>query len=82
MPRKAANVPANENNTQRFVRLANQKVNSVLTQLKSIGGLGNTKLYTSTPEQRKKIQEVLTGAVSRTMDSMNRGGEATQDFKV
>jgi hypothetical protein len=82
MPRKAQNIPANENAAQRFTRLANQKVNSVLTSLKGIGGLGNAKQYTSTKEQREKIQTALENGVKRAMETMNRGGESAQDFKL
>jgi hypothetical protein len=82
MPRKAQNIPANETKNQKFARLANQKVNQTLTLLKAVGGLGNRNQYESTPEQRKKIGEALTGAVGRAMDQMARGGETVQEFKL
>lgn len=82
MPRKAQNIPANETAAQRFARLATQKVNAVLTALKGIGGLGNTKQYTSTKEQREKVQAALENGVKRAMETLNKGGETPQEFKL
>jgi hypothetical protein len=82
MPRKAANVPANETNSQRFVRLINARMKTVSQNLKSIGQLGNPASYDSKPEQRKKIREALEGWVKRSCDQLDRGGEETPDFKL
>jgi hypothetical protein len=82
MPRKAQNVPANEKADARFVRVATSRVNSMLTQLKQLGTLGNPKLYTSTTDQRKQIGEALKGALERSLDTLNKGGETVQEFKL
>jgi hypothetical protein len=82
MPRKAKNVPANETPEARFVRIANDRVNRLLTGIKQLGGLGDTKTYKSSAEQRKQIDTALTTALTRTMESMNKGGEVQQEFKL
>ena len=82
MPRKAANVPANEKPEARFVRVATSRVNSLLTSLKQLGSLGNPKVYTSSPDQRKQIGEALKGAMERALDTLNKGGETVQEFKL
>lgn len=82
MPRSKVNIPANETDAQRFVRLANQRVNVVLAGLKAIGQLGNKNQYESKPEQHKKIKEALEGALSKSMEQLSKGGEAAADFKL
>lgn len=80
MPRKAANVPANETNAQRFARIVNHRVNIVLTQLKGIGNLNGTQ-YESKPEQRKKIAEALKAGVDASMTALEKG-TPVQEFKL
>jgi hypothetical protein len=80
MPRVKQNIPANENEAQRFVRLANGRVNSLLTGFKSLGQLRGSN-YKSTPEQRKKIKEVLGDSLDRALKAME-SGEASQEFKL
>lgn len=80
MPRKAQNVPANENPAQRFVRIANHRVNLILTGLKGLGNLTGAT-YESKPEQRKKIAEALKAGVDASMQSLDKG-TPTQDFKL
>lgn len=82
MPRKAANVPANEKDDARFIRVATSRVNAMLQSLKQLGTLGNPKLYKSTQEQRSQISQALTGGLTRAMESMNKGGETTPEFKL
>lgn len=80
MPRTKSNIPANESNSQKFIRIANHRVNGILRSLKMLAQLGGTN-YSSTPEQRKMIASTLTEAVTRTMSSMERG-ESVQEFKL
>jgi hypothetical protein len=80
MPRTKTPVPANENESQRFVRLANVRTNMVLTNLKSLGQLRGPN-YKSTPEQLKKIQGAITESLTRTIQALNTG-EANSDFKL
>jgi hypothetical protein len=82
MPRKPANVPANEKMDAKFVRVAQGRVNQILQSLKQLGTLGNQKVYTSTIEQRKQIAEALKLGLERSMETLNKGGEPQQDFKL
>jgi hypothetical protein len=81
MPRKAANIPANETPSQRFVRLANTRVNATLTNLKTLGNLSGSN-YASTPDQRKKIETVLTDAVKKAIDAMAAKDGTGMEFKL
>jgi len=81
MPRKAQLIPANEKPADRFLRVASHRVNSLLTQLKQLGTLGNPKMYTSDPELRKQIGDALKAALDRSLDTLNKGGETVQEFK-
>jgi hypothetical protein len=82
MPRKAQNVPANEKSDARFKRVATSRVNSLLQGFKQLGSLGNPKTYESKPEQRNQIKEALTKGLERALDTLNKGGETPQDFKL
>lgn len=82
MPRRAANAPANEREDARFVRVATTRVNSILQSFKQLGTLGNPKVYKSTTEQRSQIAAALNGGLTRAMESMNKGGETTPEFKL
>jgi len=81
MPRKKSNIPANETPESRFIRVANERVNRLLTGLKQLGTLGGTT-YASKTEQRKQIGDALEGAVKRAMESMSKDGVAPQEFKL
>lgn len=80
MPRKAQNVPANEKPDARFLRVAQTRVNSLLTSFKQLGAMGNPKLYTSTEMQRKQLSDALHAGLERALDSLNKGGETPQEF--
>lgn len=80
MPRTKQSIPANENESQRFVRVANHRVNTILTAYKMLGQLGGAQ-YKSVPEQRKKIKDALQQALDRCMQAMERG-ESVQEFKL
>ena len=79
MPRKKANIPANETPAQRFVRLANQKVNTMLKGLKSLGTLHGSN-YASTADQRKVIKTALTEGVDTALQALE--GKTIQEFKL
>jgi hypothetical protein len=53
----------NENKKQRFKRLAVSRVNKAVKSIELIGNLGNTSLYESTPEERKKIIKAVNDSV-------------------
>ena len=80
MPRTKQNIPANETESSKFVRLATHRVNTILRSYKQLGQLGS-KSYTSTPDQRKKIETALTEALSRSLQALAKG-ESVQDFKL
>ena len=80
MPRTAQNIPANESPNARFARLATHRVNTILRSFKQLGQLGG-KAYTSTPDQRKKIESALTEGLTRALSAMAKG-ETVQDFKL
>ncbi len=81
MPRKAKNVPMNETPAQRFVRLANQRVNRILVTFKQLGQLGGSA-YASSPEQVRKIAEVLKAAHDRSVDQLQKKEVASGEFKL
>jgi hypothetical protein len=83
MPKKksGSTVPANETKSQKFSRLANQRVNRVMSIYKQIGALGGVA-YESTPEQTKKIGEALKASHDRAMDQLNKRTVTTQEFKL
>jgi hypothetical protein len=80
MPRTKQNIPANENEAQRFARMANIRVNAVLTSLRLIGQLRGSN-YKSVPEQRKRIQDALIDGVMKAVKAME-SGEPFQEFKL
>jgi hypothetical protein len=82
MPRKSQNIPANEKEDARFIRVVNGRVNAILQQLKQLGTLGNPKLYKSSKEQRDQINTALSAALNRSMDTLNKGGEVVPEFKL
>jgi hypothetical protein len=82
MPRKAKNIPANETPEAKFIRVATDRVNRLLTALKQLGALGNTSQYGSKIEQRNQIKEALTTALTRSMEALNKGGETAPEFKL
>jgi hypothetical protein len=80
MPRTKQNIPANESNNQRFIRVATFRVNTILTNLKQMGSLGNTSQYASSKEQHEQIRKSITDALDRAIQGMQKG-EAVSDFK-
>lgn len=48
-----------EDKREKFVRLANQRVNKALDQLRLVGNLGNRSAYEYTEEDAKKIVKAL-----------------------
>lgn len=80
MPRTKQVIPANETPNQRFIRLANVRVNNTLTCLKSLSQLSGPQ-YASTPVQRKQIQTALVDATNRALTILEKG-ETVQEFKL
>lgn len=81
MPRTSSNAPKNENASQKFVRLANQRVNRLLAGMKGLGQLGG-KAYTSTPDQRKAIAKALRDRLDLVINQLEGNATATTEFKL
>lgn len=81
MPKKGKNVPTNETPSQRFVRLANQRVNRILETNKQLSQLAGTA-YESSPEQVRKIEDALSQSLVRTIESLKRKTVVSQEFKL
>jgi len=60
-----------ETKNQKFVRLAQQRVSRAVKMIYNIGNLGGAG-YESTEEQRKKIEDALTGAVQNAINRLNK----------
>ena len=72
-----------EDKREKFIRLAEQRVNRSLNDLRLIGNLSNRNAYTFTDDDVKKIfktlQKELDQARARFTDSENSSGG---DFKL
>lgn len=79
MARKSS--PTNETKAQKFVRLANSRVNRIIRGYKILGQLGGSG-YESTPDQRKRIETVLTEGLQRTCRQMDKSQATSQDFRL
>jgi hypothetical protein len=78
---RKATAPANETPEQRFKRLANPRVNAALKRIQLIGNLAGPG-YGSTDEQREKIIDALTQAVSVINDKFKKNKPASQQFNI
>lgn len=71
----------NETKAEKFVRLANNRINATLKMFKRIGQLGNAA-YESTPQQRQRIKDVLTLSLNEAIDGLNAVKVASKEFKL
>ena len=55
-----------ETKSDKFVRLAEQRVNLILEQFRKLGNLSNTRNYDYTDDQAKKIFSELNKALRKT----------------
>tara|TARA_Y100000591_G_C21608220_1_gene581472 strand:- start:469 stop:687 length:219 start_codon:yes stop_codon:yes gene_type:complete len=69
-----------ENKQDKFERLATQRVNAAINQIRLIGNLSNKNLYKFSDNDRKKIIKALNDAV-KDCDSRFKGTEK-KDFKL
>lgn len=83
MPKKKGGtaVPKDETKSQKFARLANQRVNRLMQIYKQLGSLGGAA-YESTKEQVDKIEEALKNAQTRAIDQLKKKAVAVQEFKL
>ena len=80
MPRRAENIPTNEQPPARFVRVATKRTNQILAILKTMTTLGGAD-YVSSAEQRKQIEEAIGAATKTAIEGMTKGG-TVQAFKL
>ena len=67
---------------EKFVELAEIRVNRALHDLKLIGNLGNKSRYTSTTQQRSKIIKSLKSALKETEAQLNNQDQEVQKWKL
>lgn len=68
-------MPLNETKHERFIRLAENRVNNALKTLELIGNLSNTNNYEYTKQDAQKIVNVLKKSVElieKKFDSSNK----------
>ena len=74
---------AREKDRQKFVELAQKRVNRALKDIKLIGNLSNRSNYAYTDEDAKKIFRALQNAVNELKVRFDRKGDDTEiDFKL
>lgn len=76
-----ATVPPNETKEQKFVRLANKRVNNALRLIKILGQLGGPN-YESSDEQKSKIEAVLNEAVEKAINQLKSVKNQVTTFKL
>jgi hypothetical protein len=70
-----------ETKNQKFVRLAQQRVSRAVKMIYNIGNLGGAG-YESTEDQRKKIEDALTGAVTNAINRLNKETAKPSGFSL
>jgi hypothetical protein len=74
---------AREKDRQKFVELAEKRVNRALKDIKLIGNLSNRSNYTYTNEDAKKIFKALQNALTELKARFDRKGADTEiDFRL
>ena len=56
----------------RFLRLVDKRVNSALKRIRLIGNLADTRHYSYTDEERKRIVSTLQAELNEVKSSFNR----------
>jgi len=69
-----------ENKEVKFQRLANQRVNSAINQIRLVGNLSNKALYSYSDSDRRKIIKALNEAVKDC--ELRLKGHEKKDFKL
>ena len=78
---RTSRVPENETREQRFIRLATGRVNKVRKALDQLGQLGSPS-YSSTEEQRNKIEESIRESVEFNINRLHKVKLSKTDFKL
>lgn len=72
-----------ETKRDRFVRLAEQRVNNILEQFRKLGNLSNTRNYDYNEEDIKKMFSEITKAMRKTKALFDENGvENEERFKL
>lgn len=69
------NVEQNETRRNKFVRLAEQRVNLILEQFRKLGNLSNSKNYDYNEEDIKKIFSELNKVLKKTKNLFLENGK-------
>ena len=73
----------NETKRDKFVRLAEQRVNNILEQFRKLGNLSNTKNYEYNEEDVKKMFSEINKALKKTKMLFNENGTVKEKrFKL
>ena len=64
----------------RFKRIAVGRVNKAVKSIELIGNLGNTSLYESTPEDRRKIIKAVNDAVAQMKIELDGKSKKKEGF--
>lgn len=78
---RVSTVPENETKEQKFIRLANKRVNKVTKALDQIGLLGSAS-YISTETQRAKITETLRDSLEFALGRLNKQKASKANFTL
>lgn len=71
------------NKRQKFIKLANQRVNRAIEQIRLIGNLSNKAAYEFSEEDVRKITKALQKSVDATKARFSEnGGKAEQGFAL
>ena len=57
---------------EKFLELAEKRVEKAATYIKLVGNLGNKNLYDSTEEERKKMKAYIRSALQDMEESLDR----------
>ena len=72
----------NETKRERFIRLAEGRINVILEQLRKLGNLSNERNYEYTEEDIDKMFSVLNKALKNARALyFRKGGQKTTQFK-
>lgn len=71
----------NESKNDRFKRLAVNRVNKAVKSIELIGNLGNSSLYSSTAEDRKKIIKAINDATQKMKNDLDGNSKKREGFR-
>ena len=80
MPRKKLNI--NENKRERFLRLASQRTQEVLSRLRILGNCSNRSVYDYTEDDIDKILDAVKEQLKSTEAKFHFPKHKNQEFKL